>query len=322
MNIYICIYIHIYISTGINFFEDSFSNRENIKKQNPRGETKPKHLIKRWIFFKNRPIHIHIDKTRFIGAIKWNKLSFSSIEINKPLPPPDHSFLQVRFKFKFGQLWLLPQIRRLITFGVVSNFFSIDINITDNISKVINAYRKRVVPRKKPWGKPALTGYSCKAFPSNTTWSQLLLRYDKASPYAPPEIPQDSSLWRRPAYQTISKALNISSATAQVALNLFKAHRILTDTTVRRSAVELEDLKTYWKSEKGHISQSNHHKFLKDSTNYRKRTNKEVVFSCRPLLNILKHRTRGETFQESEIPDSNNLEIKIQLKRFENFLHR
>ena len=39
-----------------------------------------------------------------------------------------------------------------------------------------------------------------------------------------------------------------------VAPDLLKALGILLDTTVRRSAVEREDLKPNWKSEKGHIS--------------------------------------------------------------------
>ena len=51
-----------------------------------------------------------------------------------------------------------------------------------------------------------------------------------------------------------SKALDISSATAPLATDLLKALAILSDPTVRRSAVDREDLKTYWKSEKGHIS--------------------------------------------------------------------
>ena len=42
----------------------------------------------------------------------------------------------------------------------------------------------------------------------------------------------------------------MSSATAQVAPDLLKALAILSDTTVRRSAVDREDLKPYWKSEK------------------------------------------------------------------------
>ena len=42
----------------------------------------------------------------------------------------------------------------------------------------------------------------------------------------------------------------ISSATARVAPKLLKILAILSDTTVRRSPVDWEDLKPYWKSEK------------------------------------------------------------------------
>ena len=52
----------------------------------------------------------------------------------------------------------------------------------------------------------------------------------------------------------MSKALDISTATAWVAPDLLKALAILSDTTVRRSAVDQEDLKLYWKSEKSLIS--------------------------------------------------------------------
>ena len=61
-------------------------------------------------------------------------------------------------------------------------------------------------------------------------------------------------MWSRPACQTLSKALDISSATTRVAPDLLKALAILSDTTGRRSAVDREELKPYWKSEKGHIS--------------------------------------------------------------------
>ena len=47
----------------------------------------------------------------------------------------------------------------------------------------------------------------------------------------------------------MSKALDISSATAQVAPDLLKALAILSDTTVTKSAVHQEDLKQYWKPE-------------------------------------------------------------------------
>ena len=43
------------------------------------------------------------------------------------------------------------------------------------------------------------------------------------------------------------KALDISSATTQEPLDLLKALAILSNTTARRSAVDLEDLKPYWK---------------------------------------------------------------------------
>ena len=44
-----------------------------------------------------------------------------------------------------------------------------------------------------------------------------------------------------------SKALDISIAKARVAPDLLKPLAILSDTTARRSAVDQEDLKPYWK---------------------------------------------------------------------------
>ena len=46
------------------------------------------------------------------------------------------------------------------------------------------------------------------------------------------------------------ETLHISSATARVAPDLLIVLAILSDTTVRKSAVDREDLKTYWKLEK------------------------------------------------------------------------
>ena len=46
------------------------------------------------------------------------------------------------------------------------------------------------------------------------------------------------------------ESLRISSARARVAPALLKALAILSDTTARKSAVDREDLKPYWKSEK------------------------------------------------------------------------
>ena len=57
----------------------------------------------------------------------------------------------------------------------------------------------------------------------------------------------ETCLQKRPACQTLLKAFDISSATAWVAPGLLKALAILSDT-------DWEHPKTYWKSEKGHIS--------------------------------------------------------------------
>ena len=50
------------------------------------------------------------------------------------------------------------------------------------------------------------------------------------------------------------KALDISSATALVVPDLLKALAILSDPTIRRSAIDQKDLKPYWSQKKGHIS--------------------------------------------------------------------
>ena len=105
------------------------------------------------------------------------------------------------------------------------------------------------------WGTPALTGYSYDNFQSRTSQSCLLLRKEEVWPNIWPEIPQRFSLQRRPTCQTLSKALDISTASAGVAPDLLRALAVLSVTTVRRSAVDQEDLKLYWKSQKGHISQ-------------------------------------------------------------------
>ena len=45
-------------------------------------------------------------------------------------------------------------------------------------------------------------------------------------------------------------------------------------------------------------------KFLKDFTNYRKKTNRAIVFSSRPFPNILRNRDNDEPFQQSGKQDS------------------
>ena len=58
----------------------------------------------------------------------------------------------------------------------------------------------------------------------------------------------------------------------RVAPDLLKTLAILLDTTVRRSAVDREDLKPYWKSEKSNISLGDQQVYyLQDFTNDRKK---------------------------------------------------
>ena len=95
-----------------------------------------------------------------------------------------------------------------------------------------------------------------------------------------------------PACQTLSKVLNISSATARVAPYLFTDLDILSDATVRKSEVDREDLKPCWKLDKRPqfyvINNPIIFKFSQDFINHRKKTNRAVAFSCRPSPNILK----------------------------------
>ena len=112
--------------------------------------------------------------------------------------------------------------------------------------------RKSVEPRMELWGTPALTDIFCEDFPSKATQSHLLLRKEEIWLNTSLEIPYDLSLWRRPTSKTLSKGLDIPSATAWVAPDPLKPLVTLSYTIVKRSAVDQQDLKPYWKS--GEIS--------------------------------------------------------------------
>ena len=116
----------------------------------------------------------------------------------------------------------------------------------------------------EPWEIPA--GYSCEELPSRTFESHLLLRKEEIMPNIWPEIPQHLSFWRKLACQTLPKALDISSATAQVAPDLLNALAILSDRTVKRSAVYLQFIEILFTSFSG----------------------ERRPFSWRPFPNILK----------------------------------
>ena len=116
-------------------------------------------------------------------------------------------------------------------------------------------------------------------------------------------------MWRRPACQILSKALDISSAAAPVAPDLLKALAILSDTTVRGSTVDQVDVKPYCKWEKRlHFSRwSTVVLFTSFSktllTNERRLTGRQflAVDLSPTFLNI---GTTNETFLESGKQDS------------------
>ena len=73
------------------FLGSSLSNKNHVKIPiHLRRETKYQHLKKRF-FFKNRPIHFHINSTGVNLPVKQNKLSFSCVEINGVLLVPVQS---------------------------------------------------------------------------------------------------------------------------------------------------------------------------------------------------------------------------------------
>ena len=95
------------------------------------------------------------------------------------------------------------------------------------------------------------------------------------------------SLGRRPAYQTKFKASDIN-VTAWVASGALKALPVLSDTTVRRSAVEQENLKPYKKSEKRpyilkRTTTLLFASFSKDF-NGRKKSNRVILFKLGPIV--------------------------------------
>ena len=176
--------------------------------------------------------------------------------------------------------------------------------------------RKSVGPRIKSWGTTVLTEYSWEHLPLRTTWSHQLLRKEEITKYLTWNS-IDLSLWSRAACLTLSKALDISSATAQVAPQLLKAQAILSDTTVRRSAVDQEDLKPYWESEKNpHFSRWStillFTSFSNTSlTTERRLTGQFLVVNLSPIF--LNTGAIVETFQQSGEQDSSDTYWRVQL---------
>ena len=76
---------------GSSFYGGTFSNKDNVR--TPIlfiRESQPQYL-KRQFSLKSRLIYFHINSTSVIRSVRQNQMSFSNIEINKPLPAPVHN---------------------------------------------------------------------------------------------------------------------------------------------------------------------------------------------------------------------------------------
>ena len=72
------------MSQSSNLLGGSFSNSNDVRAQLNLEEKVNPSTLKEDFFLENRPIHFHINIISAVRPIKGNKLSFSSIEINKP----------------------------------------------------------------------------------------------------------------------------------------------------------------------------------------------------------------------------------------------
>ena len=173
---------------------------------------------------------------------------------------------------------------------VQCSIISIDSNITDYIiRKVINVYQKMCQTKNRALRKSSISGIFLQRLsiqnyskPSNTEKRQNTANQQTQN------FISFLSLCRGPACYTLSKALDISSPAAGAAPYLLKTLAIVSDTTVRRSAVDQEDLKAYRKSEKKPallqvINNLIIYKFFKDISNYIKMNSKAESFSCAPF---------------------------------------
>lgn len=115
---------------GSNFLWGSSINRYNIRVIIQFTRERRSQHLKRSFFCKNRPNYFHFNSISIIRPDKWNKLTFSSIEINKLLLSSLEGFSWIKSMFRFP-----------ITPRVESGIISIDTNITYSIiRKVISLY--------------------------------------------------------------------------------------------------------------------------------------------------------------------------------------
>ena len=110
--------------------------------------------------------------------------------------------------------------------------------------------KKNVGRRVEPWGTPAWTENSCEVFPSRTSWSCLLLRKKEARPNIGPEIPQDLSFVKKTSMSNPVESPGYMKCHSLSSPRPVKSHSNSIRYQCQRSAVDREDLKWCWESEK------------------------------------------------------------------------
>ena len=142
----------------------------------------------------------------------------------------------------------MPHINRSIKLRAKSNVISWASNITGSSGSSLMYSGKSVGPSIEPYGAPPLSGYSCIDFPSsyhsNDSKSSITEKWRSKTKY-----PNWGSIELDIVNKTLPKALILSS-TSWVGPDLLKCLKILSNTTVRRSAIEGKDPKPYWKLER------------------------------------------------------------------------
>ena len=101
--------------------------------------------------------------------------------------------------------------------------------------------RKNLGRRMEPSGTPTLTRYSREDFPPRTTQSCRLRRKNKQAKYCACNFIR---------LECVKGSSMLSLVESIEIPDLLKVLARFSDTTVRKSAVDREDLKPYWKSEK------------------------------------------------------------------------
>ena len=153
--------------------------------------------------------------------------------------------------------------------------------------------RKSFGPSIEPWRNPALTGYCCEDFPSRTTQKPCITEK---------RTNQDKYLtWNSMRLKLVKKTCMLNPAKTRGYTKRYSSSSPKsiksTSNSIRCNCQKIcswsKRPKTVLEIKRAHFSRWKTIPLFAsfwDFTNHRKKTNRAVVFSCRPFPNILKYR--------------------------------